>query len=60
MATRTWPRPWCARQLPGGQPAISPWAFVPHELIHPFVPLWRRNRTNVCKNDVETSVRGGT
>lgn len=22
----------------GGQPAISPCAFVPHELSHPFVP----------------------
>ena len=25
----------------GGQPAISPWAFVPQELIHPFVPFDR-------------------
>lgn len=25
----------------GGQPAISPWALVPQELIHPLVPLAR-------------------
>jgi hypothetical protein len=27
--------------LGGGQPAISPWAFVPQQLSHPFVPVFR-------------------
>ena len=34
----------------GGQPAISPWALLPHRLIQPFVPQVRLVSTNLFGN----------
>ena len=42
-----------AYQPAGGQPAISPWALVPQELIHPLVPLCR----HVCRRGLKNLPR---
>jgi hypothetical protein len=41
----------------GGQPAISPWALVPHELIHPLVPLCRHVHRRTFRKLAETKAR---
>jgi hypothetical protein len=46
-----------AYQPAGGQPAISPWALVPQELIHPLVPLCRHVCRRGLKNLAETKAR---
>lgn len=48
-----------ARQpLGGGQPAISPWALVPHVLIQPLVPGWRTVRMSARMRAASARRRG--